>query len=340
MTTCSKQTAKYLIRILITAGLLIWVFAQIDFGEFWQAVKTARWHFIIAVWGVAIVIFWINSIKLQFILRKQDCKISIATIFRASAVTSLYSMILPGVLSTGAKWYILKKDSGKGSNVLSSMVYNQLSTLLVMIVFGLVALIITNPVLLLKTDISNRWLLPLICGILLTVIILVSLLLFSSRTGGKIINGFGFLLRPFPVKIRQKGREIFDQIAIFQSAGWRFHLIVTIITIASNIVVGAVAYILAARSANITAPLLVFVWLYAVIFVLGRIPISVANLGVREVTLVGLLGIYGVEKSQALIMSMILFSILILMAVIGAIYQLSGTVTANKSAQQPSELAP
>jgi hypothetical protein len=61
------------------------------------------------------------------------------------------------------------------------------------------------------------------------------------------------------------------------------------------------------------------------------VPISVANIGIREVTLMGFLAIYGVEKPQALLMSMILFSALIVMAVIGAGYQIFWTVTAKKS---------
>lgn len=330
MTTRSKQLAKLLIRVLITTGLLVWVFSQIDLGQFGQAVKTARWQLLIAVWVLTVIFFWIRSLKMQLILKKQDCKVGIATIFRASAVTSLYSMILPGLLSTGAKWYILTKDSGKGSNVLSSMVYNQLVTLFVMIVFGLAALMITNPVLLLKTDVQNSWIMPLICGILLAVIILISLLLLSSRTGGKIIDGFGFLLRPFPVKIRQKGREILDQIAIFQAAGAGFHLKIASVTTIDTLIGGVIVYILSARAANVDAPAGVLVWICAAICLLGRIPISVANLGVREVTLVGLLGIYGVEKSQAFLMSMILFSALVLMAIIGAMYQIFWAVSSKK----------
>ena len=337
MTTRSKQLAKLLIRILVTAGLLVWVFSQIDLGQFGQAVKTARWQLLIAVWVLTVIFFWIRSIKMQLILKKQDCKVGIATIFRASAVTSLYSMILPGVLSTGAKWYILKQDSGKGSNVLSSMVYNQLVTMFVMIVFGLAALMITNPVLILKTDVQNRWLLPLICGILLTVIIVISLLLLSSRTGGKIIDGFGFLLRPLPVKIREKGREILGQIRTFQAAGAGFHLKIGSVTTIDTLVGGVIIYILSAQAANVTAPVSVLVWICAAICVLGRVPISVANLGVREVTLVGLLGIYGVEKSQALLMSMIIFSTLVLMAVIGAMYQIYWAVSSKKSVPPKGE---
>jgi len=337
MTTRSKQLAKLLIRVLITAGLLVWVFSQIGLGQFGQAIKTARWQLLIAIWVLTVFFFWIRSIKMQLILKKQDCKVGVATIFRASVATSLYSMILPGVLSTGAKWYILTKDSGKGSNVLSSMVYNQLATMFVMIVFGLAALMITNPVLILKTDVQNRWIMPLICGILLAGIIVISLLLLSSRTGGKIIDGFGFLLRPFPLKIRRKARKILDQIATFQSAGAGFHLKIASITTIDTLIGGVIVYILAARAANVTAPAGVLVWICAAICVLGRMPISVANLGVREVTLVGVLGIYGVEKSQALLMSMILFSALVFMAVIGAIYQIYWAVSSKKTVPPKGE---
>jgi len=306
------------------------VFSKIDLEQFRQTVKTARWWFLFAVWVQVVIIFWINSIKMQLILKKQDCTVDIATIFGASAVTSLYSMILPVVLSTGAKWYILKKITGKSSSVLSSMVYNQLSIMVVMTVFGLAALMITNPASLSMADTDNHWLLPAVCGILLTAVILISMLLLNSRTGGKIINTFILLLKPFPTKIRQKAQEILEQLAIFQNVGGRFHLTIASTTIIANLIGGVLIYFLSAKAANITAPLGVFVWLCAVIYILGRIPISVANLGVREFTLVGLLGIYGVEKSQALLMSMILFSTVILMAAIGAIYQLSWALTAKK----------
>ncbi|MHC4555736.1 MAG: lysylphosphatidylglycerol synthase transmembrane domain-containing protein [Planctomycetota bacterium] len=330
MTTRTKQLTTLLIRILITTGLLIWVFSRIDLQQFWQTVRTARWQFLIAVWGLTVVIFWIRSINLQLILKKQNCKVNVTTIFGASAVTSLYSMILPGVLSTGAKWYILKKGSGKGSNVLSSMLYNQLSTMVVMTVFGLAALMIANPTSLLIANAENQWLLPVVCGTLLVAVLFVTLLLLNKLAGSKILEALRFLLRPFPTKIRQKGQEIPNQIAVFQAVGWRFHLTVALITIIGTLVGGVITYILAAKSANITAPMPVFVLLCAVIYILGRVPISVANLGVREVTLVGFLAIYNVEKSAALLMSMILFSALVVMAIIGSIYQIIWAVSAKK----------
>lgn len=277
------------------------------------------------------MLFWIRSIRMKLILKKLDCDVSVATIFGASTVTCLYSLVVPGILSTGAKWYILRKGTGKGTNVLSSMVYNQLSTMIVLMIFGLGALVITNPSALILTDTKNHYLLPTVCGILLVIVLLISMLLLNSRTGSKIITSFGYLLKPLPVKISQKGQEILEQIAVFTNAGARFHLTITALVIVTGVGGGVVTYILASLCANITTvPASAFVWLLSLIFILGRIPISIANLGIREVTLVGLLSIYGVEESQALLFSMVLFSSVVFIAGIGAIYQLNLSFRASQ----------
>jgi len=331
MTIRGKQIAKLIIRILITTGLLAWVFSQVDLDQFRQAIRMARWPYLIAVWVLTAVLFFIRSVKMQFVLKKQSCFIDANTLFGATTITALYSMILPGILSTGVKWYILKKSSGKGSRVLSSMIYNQFSTMVVMTAFGLLALIMSNPASLLMPNARHPWLLPVVCGVLLIALLLFVFLLLNERVGTKIIEVLNIPLNPLPAGIRRKGKEMLEQIAVFHTAGWRFHLAVASITTVDTLIGGVVTYILAARTANIAAPAFIFVWLCAGIYIIGRLPITVANLGVREATLVGFLAVYHVEKSAALLMSMILFSALVAMAVVGAIYQISWAVTSKKS---------
>jgi uncharacterized membrane protein YbhN (UPF0104 family) len=331
MTATAKQLIKLLIRILITAGLLIWVFSEVDFEQFLQTVKSARWQFLVAVWIFTVILFWIRSMKMRLILKKQSCLISTNTIFGATAATCLYSMILPGILSTGVKWYILKKGTGKSSNVLCSMIYNQWLIMTIMTVFGLAALMFANPASLSISNTTNQRLVPVVCGILLLATIAVSLLLLNSRTGGKITKAIAVLLRTLPAKIQHKGLEVLDQIATFQTAGTGFHLGVAAASIIDTLIGGVIIYILSARAANVNAPVGTFIWLCALIYILGRVPVSIANLGVREAMLVVLLAPYGVEKPQALLMAMILFSALIVMAVIGAGYQIFWTVTAKNS---------
>jgi hypothetical protein len=338
MTTRTKKLIKFLIRILVTTILLIWVFKQVDLHQFGQTIKMARWHYLIVVWALAAVIFWFNAVRLRLILKKQGCDVKTANIFRASAITCLYSLVVPGFLSTGVKWYILTKDTGKWGNVLSSMFYNQFSSIIVMTVFGLVALIITNPASLLLAGTSNQWILPFICVTLLIAVVIFVLLLLNCRTGGIIINILRFCLKPLPETIRQKGLHTLEQIALFQVAGYRFHLVMALIVIANTLFGGAIIYALAAKSANISAPFTVLIWLWAVVYILGRLPISIANLGPREATLIGFLALYSVDKSQALLMSMILLSASVFMAAIGAIYQLLWSVRAEKPNKLPNEL--
>jgi len=331
MTATSKQLIKFLIRIIITTALLILASRKIKFEQLLQTIKSARWQYLMAVWIFTVILFWIRSIKMCLILKKQGCLISTNTVFGATASTCLYSLILPGILSTGVKWYILKKGTGKSSNVLCSMIYNQWLIMTIMTVFGLAALMFTNPASLSISNSTNQRLVPVVCGILLLATIAVSLLLLNSRTGGKFTKAIAALLKPLPAKIRQKGLEMLDQIATFQTAGAGFHLGIAAASIIDTLIGGVIIYILSARAANVTVPIGTFIWLCALIYILGRIPISVANLGVREVTLMTILANYGVKEPQAFLMSMILFSALIVMAVIGAGYQIFWTVAAKQS---------
>lgn len=335
MTTLAKQIFKLTVRLLVTVGLLIWAFSQIDLGQFRQAIQQARWGFLIAVWGLTVILTWIQSVKMRFILKRQDCTAGVGTIFAATAISSLYSLVLPGILSTGVKWYVLKRNTGKGSNVFSSMVYNQFATLVIITLFGLAAMTVSNPTFLLIPNAKSRWLLPLVCGAMLMVVLLVTVLLMNTRTGGRVIQVLRLLMRPLPERFQRKGEEILGQLAVFQAAGWRFHTIFVLVTIVDTLGGGVVSYLLAARTAHIDAPMSVFVWLCALVYILGKIPISMANLGVREVTLVGFLAVYGVEKPAAMLMSMILFSTIVLLAVIGAACQLFWALTAKKTPLQP-----
>jgi uncharacterized membrane protein YbhN (UPF0104 family) len=109
---------------------------------------------------------------------------------------------------------------------------------------------------------------------------------------------------------------------VFQASPVSFHLKILALELFCIAIVSTTIYIFAAKAAGINVPVLVLMWQSAVVFMLGRLPISIANLGVREATLIGTLTLYGVDSSLAFLMSMIIFSNVILMAVIGAIVQL------------------
>jgi len=162
----------------------------------------------------------------------------------------------------------------------------------------------------------------------------VSILALNERTGGPVIRLLEAVLRPLPKAVQEKGRTVLTQIATFQSAGWRFHLTIASLNVADVLFVGLLWYLFAARAASVVVPTGVLLWLCAIVFLLNTLQITIANLGVREVALVGLLAGYGVTRSAALLMSMILLSSLIFLAALGAVYQLVWTIRSRKADHQ------
>jgi uncharacterized membrane protein YbhN (UPF0104 family) len=332
-----KQILKLLIKIAVAAVLLAWVFAKVDFANFRETVRAARWQYLLGVWGSTALFSWVQSVALQRILRKQDCEIGLNTIFGATCVTSLYGLVVPGFVSTGVKWYILRRTTGKGTNVLSAMLYNQVALTVVMMAVGLLGLMLVNPTRALWPGAGSSRILPLVCALALAVILLLSALALNERTGGSVLRLLGLVLRPRPPAVREKGRTVLAQIGTFQSAGWRFHLTIAVINVADALGVGLLWYLFAARAASVAVPLSVLVWLCAIVFVLGKLQITVANLGVREAALVVLLAGYGVTRSAALLMSMILLSSLVFLAALGLVYQLVWTLRSRRPAHEEQD---
>jgi hypothetical protein len=180
-------------------------------------------------------------------------------------------------------------------------------------------------------------LLPVVCGFLLAGVIVISFLLLNERTGGSLIKIMGYAVRLFPAKARAKGEEILTQIAMFHTVGWGFHFLIAVVTVVTTFVGCVVTFVLCAKGANITVSIWVLIWLSAIVGILGKIPISVANLGVREVTLVQFLAFYSIEPSASLLMSMIFFSGALFMGVIGAGYQLLWALRPDKHNPIPAK---
>jgi len=322
---------KLAIRTLVTFVLLALVFRHVDQQQLWQTVRTARSEYLIILWAASLAFLALRSFRLRLILKQQSLDIGTFTIFKVSAATSLYSLVLPGLMSTGVKWYILKKATGKGTNIFNSMLYNQLSELVVMSTCALLVLIITNPTSLLLPETEHLWLLPTVCSIILVLMITVTLFLLSPRTSGYVLKVLNYMLKPLPRKMQNKARQALHEATMFHDAGWSFHVSMVLLNILTQVVGTVIVYIFAAKAANFSIPLTVYIWLASLVFILGRIPITIANLGIREMTLMGILAAYGVEKSSALLMSMILFSTIILKAIIGAGFMIQWSLAKKKT---------
>ena len=321
MTEKSKRILKLLLRLAVTAGLLWLILGRINLDGLAEALGSAKWSYVVLSWAIGIGAYWIRAVRLRFILEKQDCRVPTRTIFGASAVTTLYSLILPGVISVGVKWYILRSFTGKAARVLSAMVYNQVSEILVRVLLSLIVVALVSPV-------SGRWISGL-CLVVAVVTVACSLLLLHPLASRKLVVVSEFVLKPLPAVVRRGVTKTIESSRTFASCGWPFHGKVAGFNVISTLL-SAVIYLCVARATGISVPLTAFIWQASVVFVLARLPISVANFGVREVTLIGFLSLYGVDATTAVSFSLLVFSNALLMAGIGFFVQLFGMSRSDK----------
>ncbi len=326
----TKQILKFFAKIAVSVVLLAWVFWEVDFSQFLQTVKAAHWQYLFGVWGATTLFSGVQSVVLQRCLRQQQCTVGLNTIFGATCITSLYALVVPGFVRTGVKWYLLTRATGKGTRVLSAMLYNQVALTAMMMAVGLAGLIAMNPTQAFVPGAQRRWLVPLLCSVALAGLALAATLALNERTSGPVFRLLQAALRPLPQVVQEKGRTLLTQIATFQSAGWRFHVTIALLNVVDVLIVGWLWYLFAAWAAGVAVPAGVLVWLCAVVFLLNTLQITFANLGVREMALVVLLAGYGVGRSAALLMSMILLSSMVFLAALGAVYQLLWAVQARK----------
>lgn len=308
-----KGFLKLFFRISITAVLLAVVLYKVKLPDFSQAMMDINWLAVAGMWLLSALFLWINSYKMQIILSPLDCSVTLKTLIATTAITTLYSLVLPGFASSGVKWYILKKDTGQGGRIFSSMIYNQASELFVVVILGMLGIALTN------FNLNSKITYISLAVILLMMVVFLWLVYIKDTK--KIRRIIGWPIAFLPKRIIAKTTSILDQLHIFQRQNLSFHIKVFLITFLSFI--GSVAaYVLAAEAVNIHVPPAILVWQCALIYLLGKLPISVGNLGVREITLVEVLKTYNVEPSDAFLMSMLLFTNVLLIAIIGAFCQI------------------
>ncbi len=312
----ARQLLKYGTRLAVTIALLVVVIRWAGGDQLLDSARRANWLFLGAVLLSSLANRWIKALKLRYLLIHQNCPVGTHAIFGISCITTLYSLFVPGLVSTGLKWYILQRVTSEGGRVLSAMIYNELSLMFVKVLIGVVAIAAYNP--------TDRPEVAAAAWAAAAVLVGLFLAAANARTARWLLSLLRLLARGCPAWLGKKIHAMAGHIHVLQSAPPGYHAAI----LGLNLLAAAltvVMFIFAAEAARIDVPVSALVWQSSIVYLLGRIPISIANLGVRELTLVQFLGQYGVDRADALLMSMVVFSGVLFIALLGAGYQLLGS---------------
>jgi hypothetical protein len=304
-----------LARLLLTFVVVGALVRLVGWIELRDALLSAEWLWLAAMYGFSLGTSLVGAFQLHLVLRLAGSRVQVGRVFLANASSVLYGLALPGdVVASFAKWADLSAATGQRARVLNAIIYSRFAMVLVPLAVGVLALLWENPF-------AARKLAPL-AAVTVLCVSGVAFLLFHPLLGRHLdrfilarARGLG---RRFELRVQSVVRSLQDP------RDFRFvdHAFVGAVA-TLWLLLGLCILFTAIQAMNLDVPLLALAWTWAVVNASRQLPLTISNLGVREGLLILCLGAYGVDGAEAIVVGLLLFSGTLLMAGVGAAYQLA-----------------
>lgn len=306
-----KRYLIFLIKILITGSLLFWFFSRSNFGQVWQLIGGLPWWAFLLAIVISLVSLATNSVKWRLLLPDLPW----TALFKTNLIGQYYSTLLPGQLAGEvAKAYLLGRGKQQIERITASVIIDKVTGLLgAVFVVGIFGLALTSQAL------PKIWLI-----IFASIGLCLAGLLASIRSDyfySVISHGLDFLEQRFKFVLN------FWSFLRKLITAWRSYVNQPTILIASIFwgvfyqVFSILMTLVLASHFGLSVAFIDWCWIWAVLSLVLLLPITIAGLGLREGTLVGILGLLGVLPAQALALSLSLFAVQIIIAMFGGLIE-------------------
>lgn len=310
-----------LLKTILLFVIFAWIFKSVDIRETGRVLeKTNIFLFLLGFILYNLSNFFL-TIKWHRLATPLNIKSDFFELLKLNYISIFYSIFVPGQASGELiKGLKLKKKEDSHQKVWVPIVIDKITNLLITLVIGFVAVLSD------KTFNQNTTLIFTIS--LLTVFFsFITITLFSERTKDfdKFIKD-NLVKLLHKIKINAKSLTGFslnyfehykkNNLLIFETLFW------SILVKFPHIV----AFYFFALSLNISLSLVQAAWLFSIVFLVSILPISFSGLGVREGTILVLLSQIGIQSSQALSFSMLVFITGIIIGLIGGMLELISLV--------------
>lgn len=311
-----KPALKYSLRLLFTVAVLGACFVAFDVEGLPRALsQTDLGFFILAVALSIIGTIVIPAVVTRLALRGERIELSIVQLIRVNFIIRLYSLVLPKGVATSMRW-LRYREAGSGGDALATIVFENALRMLMMVVAATACLIFERD----RLPLANGWF------VAAAVVALVGGLagmspFFSPKVSRRLKGIANRPSKRLPTVIARPLTALWRAVCAFQSL--RAPEIVALFALGF---VGFLATVGAAWSLAVGMDLplspLAIIWTRALLFLVLMIPLTIAGFGIREISLVAALGLYGISESSAIAYSLMLFAMQAAIGLIGGAFEL------------------
>jgi len=291
-------SAKKLLRILVAAILLYYIFSYVGLQTVISAIGGANLSILWLAFFVAIIVQLVVSYRLKRLTDVQGLCLPTLLVFEVNLATRFYGLFLPGGNITALLIRISKftRERSQITSVVVSLFADRIMATLSLCVLGLFFWTQAQP----QPD--GLWL--LVFALATTACLIPTYFLFIQSFSPK-SGRLAPLLQRLSPSLREKLTRAFQRSC--QTGGKVLVSSLTLSVMAH--LIGIVGYWLIAQSLGMELSLLLIAWIRSGMMLVTLLPITIAGLGVREVAALILLQHYGVESDIAIAFSMLVFTV-------------------------------
>ena len=326
--TATANQIRQLLKISVLIILFIGLFWFVDFRAVVGVI--ARADPILLVIGLLLVFpaEFLNAVQLKFLVRRQNIHFKVFQLFAINLSIKFYLLFLPGaIVGSGIRWYKLSQPEGKRAEALAAVTFNRLLETFLVVILGLCFWFLSGN----KTNQMDIGFLILLFLVIAAIWVLITRL---SRLISKIMSKFSQRMtqRRYVHAISVWIEKLLVAVASYAEFPiWELIVLVSVGIIRLLLVL--FGFQLLAHSVGIYIPFVEMGWILSVVMLFALIPFTYAGgLGVREVGLVFLLSSFGVNSETAIAFSLLIFTRILLLGLLGGLLELLGTARVKLNA--------
>jgi uncharacterized protein (TIRG00374 family) len=286
----------------------------------------------VGYYAIAVLLYFISvgllwAVRWYFIITATGAPIGLLKVIDINLVGSFFNVFLPTAVGGDVvRLYELSRQSGVGTHsAASSVLLDRLIGLISLVIMGLIALIVGFQY------IAEQ---VIVISVLATTIGLAVgwWLLFNKRFVGKFLWVFNL---PVVNRFEDSARRFYQSLYDLHRQPRLLVSTLSIALIAQVIEVISVIYI--ARALDLWVPATYFFIFVPVIWVITTLPLSLGGLGLREGAFAFLFGQVGLAPTEAVAISLLVYSCRLLLGLVGGLAFLRASIVEYLSKRKTSQ---
>jgi len=296
-----RPIVVWLLRLAISASVLGLILYKIPLAGIIDSLRQARIGLVLAGFALVVPLVWLSAVRLWLLTRAQGMPLSVNQLVAVNLACDFYGLFLPGYLAGGAiRWYKLSRLDGKPGETIAVIGFNRMVELAPALALGILFWAL-DPIARAHELIPVFFIAALVALVGLYLLVVGKV---ASFDGAKVSRR---LLHPIRAEaLGKKLDTLFVSLGRLGKPGRRAVSNVLSVSCLTHILGIFSAYLLA-RSLSLELTIVNLGWVRTVLVVVLMLPISWSGFGVREGSLILLLGQYGVRPEEAVGLSFLIF---------------------------------